>query len=358
MDTPMDSKKIEELLGGEARALLDHQCKTIAKSELHLPGPDFIDRVWVAASDRKPATIGNLARMYNTGRLAGTGYLSILPVDQGIEHSGASSFAPNPQMFDPEYIVKLAIEGGCSAVTSTFGVLGAVARKYAHKIPFMVKINHNEFFSHPNTYDQTLFGSVKQAHEMGAIGIGATIYWGSPESRRQLKEVSEAFYQAHELGMFTVLWCYTRSNGFKVDGKDYHTSADFTGQANHLGVTIQADIIKQKAPTNNGGYNALKGFGKTHPRVYSELTTENLIDLTRWQLVNCYMGRAPLINSGGESKGATDMAEAVKTAVVNKRAGGAGLILGRKAFQRPIKEGAALLNAVQDVYLNKDITIA
>jgi fructose-bisphosphate aldolase, class I len=355
----LDQKRIEELLGGDARSLLDHQCKTISRELLHLPGPDFIDRVWVH-SDRKPAVLGNLARMYNTGRLAGTGYLSILPVDQGIEHSAGASFAPNPSFFDPETIVKLAIEGGCNAVASTFGVLGIVARKYAHKIPFMVKINHNEFFSYPNTYDQTLFGTVKTAFEMGAISLGATIYWGSPESRRQLKEIAEAFAYAHELGMFTVLWCYTRNPAFKTESKDHHTSADFTGQANHLGVTIQADIIKQKMPEGNGGYNdpKLKGFGKTHKAVYEKLTSDHPIDLTRYQVANCYMGRCGLINSGGASSGDTDLAEAVKTAVINKRAGGMGLISGRKAFQRPFKEGVALLQAIQDVYLSKDITIA
>jgi class I fructose-bisphosphate aldolase len=326
---------------------------------LHLPGPDYLDRCFVP-SDRKPAVLGNLARMYNTGRLAGTGYLSILPVDQGIEHSGGASFAPNPMMFDPEGILKLAIEGGCNAVASTYGVLGMMARKYAHKIPFIVKINHNEFFSYPNTYDQTMFGTVKTCFEMGAVGVGATIYWGSAESRRQLKEIAEAFAQAHELGLFTVLWCYVRNPAFKTEVADHATSADFSGQANHLGVTIQSDIIKQKLPTTNGGYNdaRLKGFGKTHKDVYDKLSSPHPIDLTRYQVVNCYMGRIGLINSGGESKGATDLAEAVKTAVINKRAGGMGLISGRKAFQKPLKEGAALLQAIQDVYLNKDITVA
>ncbi len=355
----IDIKRIEELLGADARPLLEHQSKTIPKELLHLPGPDHVDRIWVQ-SDRKPAVLGNLQRMYNTGRLAGTGYLSILPVDQGIEHSAGASFAPNPVMFDPESIVKLAIDGGCNAVASTFGTLGILSRKYAHKIPFMVKINHNEFFSYPNTYDQTMFGKVKTAWDMGAISVGATIYWGSPESRRQLKEVAEAFAEAHELGMFTVLWCYTRNPAFKTETRDHHTSTDFEGQANHLGVTIQADIIKQKMPDGNGGYNdpKLKGFGKTHPKVYSQLSSDNLIDLTRYQVANCYMGRVGLINSGGASSGDSDLAEAVKTAVINKRAGGMGLISGRKAFQRPIKEGAALLQAIQDVYLNKDITIA
>jgi class I fructose-bisphosphate aldolase len=355
----MNYGQIAELLGTDAKSLLEHQSKTISKDVLHLPGPDFIDRVLVH-SDRKPAVLGNLQRIYNTGRLAGTGYTSILPVDQGIEHSAGASFAPNPAFFDPETIIKLAIEGGCSAVASTFGVLGMMARKYAHKIPFMVKLNHNEFFSYPNTYDQTLFGTVKTAHEMGAISVGATIYWGSPESRKQLKEIAEAFAQAHELGMVTVLWCYTRNPAFKTESRDHHTSADFTGQANHLGVTIQADIIKQKMPDGNGGYNdpKLKGFGKTHKKVYEQLTSDHPVDLVRYQVANCYMGRAGLINSGGASSGETDLVEAVRTAVVNKRAGGAGLIAGRKAFQRPFKEGAALLHAIQDVYLCKEVTIA
>ena len=354
----IDTNRIVELLGADARSLLDHKAK-VAKESLHLPGPDFVDRV-LAHSDRLPATLGNFQRILNTGRLAGTGYVSILPVDQGIEHSGAASFSPNPEMFDPAKIVELAIEGGCNCVCSTFGVLGMVARKYAHKIPFMVKLNHNEFFSHPNAYDQNMFGKVKTAWNMGAIAVGATVYWGSAESRRQLQEVSEAFALAHELGMVTVLWCYTRNKAFKTDKADYHAAADFTGQANHLGVTLQADIIKQKAPTNNGGYNdpSLKGFGKTHPKAYTDLVTDHPIDLTRYQLINCYMGRAGLINSGGESKGASDLAEAVYTAVVNKRAGGMGLISGRKAFQRPMKEGAALLQAIQDVYLSKDVTLA
>ncbi len=355
----MDTKRIQELLGADARSLLEHQSKTISSEQLHLPGPDYVDRVFVH-TDRKPPVLGNLQRMFNTGRLGGSGYLSILPVDQGIEHSGGASFAPNPAMFDPENIVKLALEGGCNAVASTYGVLGVLARKYAHKIPFIVKINHNEFFSYPNTYDQTLFGTVKTCFEMGAVGVGATIYWGSSESRRQLKEISEAFAAAHELGMFTVLWCYVRNNAFKTETADHSTSADFTGQANHLGVTIQADIIKQKMPTTNGGYNdpKLKGFGKTHKSVYEKLSSEHPIDLCRYQVANCYMGRIGLINSGGESKGESDLAEAVRTAVINKRAGGMGLISGRKAFQRPIKEGAALLQAIQDVYLSKDVTIA
>jgi class I fructose-bisphosphate aldolase len=298
--------------------------------------------------------------MFDTGRLRGTGYLSILPVDQGIEHSGGASFAPNPAMFDPENIVKLAIEGGCNAVASTFGVLGATARRYAHRIPFIVKLNHNELLSHPNTFDQTMFGTVRQAWDMGAIGVGATIYFGSPESRRQIVEVANAFAQAHELGLFTVLWCYTRSNAFKTETADHHTAADFTGQANHLGVTLEADIIKQKAPTHTGGYNdpKLKGFGKTHKKVYTDLASDNLIDLTRYQVINCYMGRIGLINSGGASSGDSDLQEAVTTAVVNKRAGGMGLISGRKAFQRPFKDGVALLEAIQDVYLCKDVTIA
>jgi class I fructose-bisphosphate aldolase len=355
----MDVAKIQELLGADAKSLLEHQCKTIPQDSLSLPGPDYIDRVFVH-TDRKPAVLGNLARMFNTGRLGGTGYLSILPVDQGIEHSAGASFAPNPAMFDPENIVRLAVEGGCNAVASTFGVLGAVARRWAHKIPFMVKINHNEFFSYPNTYDQTLFGTVQQCFEMGAIGVGATIYWGSPESRRQLSEIAVAFARAHELGLFTVLWCYVRNAAFKTETADQMLAADFTGQANHLGVTIQADIIKQKLPTGNGGYNdpKLKGFGKTSKLVYEKLTTDHPIDLTRYQVANCYMGRIGLINSGGESKGESDLAEAVRTAVINKRAGGMGLISGRKAFQRPLKDGAALLHAIQDVYLAKDVTIA
>jgi class I fructose-bisphosphate aldolase len=349
--------KIKELLGKENEALLTHECKTISKNDIHLPGNDFIDRVW-KDSDRSPNVLRNMASIYNTGRLAGTGYVSILPVDQGIEHSAGASFAPNPIYFDPENIVKLAIEGGCNAVASTFGVLGACARKYAHKIPFIVKINHNEILSYPNKYDQIMYGDIDQAFDMGAAAVGATIYFGSDESTRQIQEVSEAFAYAHELGMVTVLWCYLRNSAFTVKGdKDYHVSADLTGQANHLGVTIQADIIKQKLPENNGGYNALK-FGKTHKDVYAKLTTDNPIDLTRYQIANCYMGRAGLINSGGASSGESDLAEAVKTAVINKRAGGMGLISGRKAFQRPMKDGAALLNAIQDVYLEKEVTIA
>ncbi|HWP82094.1 MAG TPA: class I fructose-bisphosphate aldolase [Bacteroidota bacterium] len=347
--------KIEELLGGEAKSLLEHRCKTIPKESLHLPGPDFVDRVFTL-SDRKAPVLRSLQQLFSTGRLAGTGYLSILPVDQGIEHSAGASFAPNPMYFDPENIVKLAIEGGCNAVASTLGVLGSVARKYAHKIPFILKINHNEFLSYPNTYDQSLFGSVKQAFEMGAVAVGATVYFGSPESRRQIWEISQAFEQAHELGMATILWCYTRNAAFKTKDKDYHVAADLTGQANHLGVTIEADIIKQKLPENNGGYTALN-FGKTHKKVYEELTSDHPIDLTRYQVANCYMGRAGLINSGGPS-GANDVAEAVRTAVINKRAGGMGLISGRKAFQRPMKEGIEILNGIQDVYLSKEVTIA
>ena len=344
-----------ELLGKDAESLLTYKAKVPA-ARLHLPGPDFVDRVF-SQSDRGPAVLRNYQHTMNTGRLAGTGYVSILPVDQGIEHSGGASFAPNPDYFDPENIIKLAIEGGCNAVASTFGVLGAVARKYAHKIPFMLKINHNELMSLPQVPDQTLFTKVQRAFDMGCTSIGATIYWGSPESRRQLQEISEAFSQAHELGLFTVLWCYVRNNAFKTPEKDYHVSADLTGQGNHLGVTIEADIIKQKLPENNGGYNAVK-FGKTSSKVYSDLTTDHPIDLTRYQVMNCYMGRAGLINSGGESKGASDLAEAVRTAVVNKRAGGMGLISGRKAFQKPLREGVQLLNAVQDVYLDKSVTIA
>jgi class I fructose-bisphosphate aldolase len=349
------SKKITELLGKDAENLLAYKAKVPA-SRLHLPGPDFVDRVWIP-SDRTIPVVRNLQALFRSGRLAGTGYLSILPVDQGIEHSAGASFAPNPDYFDPENIVKLAIEGGCNAVASTFGVLGSVARKYAHKIPFIVKINHNEFLSYPNRYDQIMFGTIKEARDMGCVAVGATIYFGSAESTRQIIEVSQAFHAAHELGLATVLWCYLRNTAFKTPEKDYHTSADLTAQANHLGVTIQADIIKQKLPTCNGGYKALK-FGKTHEKVYTELTTDHPIDLCRYQVLNCYAGRAGLINSGGESKGASDLAEAVATAVINKRAGGTGLISGRKAFQRPMKEGAELLNAIQDVYLDPSVTIA
>lgn len=348
---------IEALLGADANALLSHTCKGIPKESILQPGPDYVSRAY-GLSDRHPQVLRSLESLFNHGRLAGTGYLSILPVDQGIEHSGAASFAPNPIYFDGENIVKLAIEGGCNAVASTFGVLGSVARKYAHKIPFIAKINHNEILSYPNTFDQTMYGTVKMAYDMGCAAIGATIYFGSAESRRQIIEVSKAFQEAHELGMATILWCYTRNNAFKTKEKDYHVSADLTGQANHLGVTIEADIIKQKLPENNGGYNAIAGLGKTHKKVYSDLTTDNPIDLTRYQVANCYMGRAGLINSGGASSGESDLAEAVRTAVINKRAGGMGLISGRKAFQRPMKDGVGILNAIQDVYLNSKITIA
>ncbi len=351
----MTIDEIVKLLGTEADYLLKHECKTVPKEMLHLPGPDFVDRIFVP-SDRNPQVLRNLQLLFNTGRLAGTGYLSILPVDQGIEHSAGASFAPNPVYFDPENIVKLAIEGGCNAVASTLGVLGSVARKYAHKIPFILKINHNEFLSYPNTYDQILFASVKQAFDLGAVAIGATIYYGSAESKRQIQEISQAFQYAHELGMVTILWCYLRNSAFKVGDKDYHVAADLTGQANHLGATIEADIIKQKLPENNGGYNALK-FGKTHKKVYEQLTSDHPIDLTRYQVVNNYMGRIGLINSGGPS-GENDFAEAVRTAVINKRAGGMGLISGRKAFQKPMAEGVKLLNAIQDVYLCKDVTVA
>ncbi|MBK9313871.1 MAG: class I fructose-bisphosphate aldolase [Acidobacteria bacterium] len=356
----MNIKEIEKLLGEEGPGLLGHECKTIARDLLHLPGPNFIDRVWLD-SDRPAPVLRSLQSLFDHGRLAGTGYVSILPVDQGIEHSAGASFAPNPIYFDPENIVKLAIEGGCNAVASTLGVLGSCSRKYAHKIPFIVKINHNEFLTYPNKFDQIMFGSVDQAFEMGAAGIGATIYFGSDESARQLQEVSEAFQHAHELGLFTVLWCYLRNPAFKKD-KDYHVSADLTGQANHLGVTIQADIIKQKLPENNGGYNALASkenpYGKTDKRIYTELTSDHPIDLTRYQVANCYMGRSGLINSGGASSGAGDMVEAMKTAIINKRAGGMGLISGRKAFQRPMDEGVKILNTIQDVYLTPEITVA
>ena len=346
---------IQALLGNEADGLLNHTCEGIPRTRLHLPGPDYIDRV-VAIKDRKPGVLRSLQQMFNTGRLAGTGYLSILPVDQGIEHSAGASFAPNPDYFDPENIVKLAIEGGCNAVASTLGVLSSVARGYAHKIPFIVKINHNELLTYPNIHDQTLFASVQQAFDMGAVGIGATIYYGSPESRRQIQEISEAFAYAHELGLCTILWAYLRNNDFKKDGTDYHVSADLTGQANHLAATINADIVKQKMAENNGGYNAIK-FGKTHPKVYSELTTDHPIDLVRYQVANCYMGRAGLINSGGGS-GENDLQQAVRTAVINKRAGGMGLISGRKAFQKSLSEGVQLLNAIQDVYADEAITVA
>lgn len=346
---------IHELLGKDADDLLGHRCQTIAKEQLHLPGPDFVDRIFVP-SDRNPRVLNNLARLFVTGRLAGTGYVSILPVDQGVEHSAGASFAPNPIYFDAENIVKLAIEGGCNAVASTFGVLGAVARRYAHKIPFIVKINHNELLTYPNKHDQILFGTVDRAVEMGAVAVGATIYFGSAEAGRQIVEISEAFSRAHEAGLATILWCYLRNDAFKAD-KDYHLSADLSGQANHLGATIQADILKQKLPVNNGGYNALK-FGKTSPLVYEKLTSPHPIDLCRYQVANGYLGRIGLINSGGESKGAADLADAVRTAIINKRAGGMGLISGRKAFQRPMKEGADLLRKIQDVYLAKDVTVA
>jgi len=346
--------KIKELLGSEADSLLSYKAK-FPKEQLHLPGPDFVDRIF-AQTDRNINVLKNIEWILQTGRLAGTGYVSILPVDQGIEHSAGASFAPNPIYFDPENIVKLAIEGGCNAVASTLGVLGMTARKYAPKIPYIVKINHNELLTYPNKFDQIMFASVEQAYDMGAAAVGATIYFGSEESNNQIIEVSEAFQYAHELGMATVLWCYLRNNAFKSD-KDYHVSADLTGQANHLGVTIEADIIKQKLPENNGGYNSIKGFGKTHKKVYTDLSTDHPIDLTRYQVINNYMGRAGLINSGGAS-GENDFAEAAKTAVINKRAGGMGLISGRKAFQRPMADGVKLLNLIQDVYAEKEITIA
>ncbi|MGH1363968.1 MAG: class I fructose-bisphosphate aldolase [Calditrichia bacterium] len=348
--------KTAELLGKEAESLLGHECKTIDKKHLHLPGSDFVDRVF-ADSDRSINVMRNLQTIYNHGRLANTGYISILPVDQGIEHSAGASFAPNPIYFDPENIVRLAIEGGCNAVASTYGVLSMVARKYAHKIPFIMKINHNELLSYPNTHDQIMFASIDQAYEMGALAVGATIYFGSEDSDRQIQEVSEAFEYAHSLGLVTILWAYTRNSAFKSD-KDYHVSADLTGQANHLAATIGADIVKQKQPENNGGYNSLDNFGKTHPKVYSELSSDHPIDLTRYQVANCYMGRAGLINSGGASGGDSDMAQAVRTAVINKRAGGMGLISGRKAFQRPMKDGVEILNAIQDVFSDDSITIA
>ena len=348
--------EIANLLGAEAESLLGHTCKTIPRDMLHLPGPNYVDRV-VVPKDRKPGVLRAMQSLFNTGRLAGTGYLSILPVDQGVEHSGGASFAPNPIYFDPEKIVELAIEGGCNAVASTLGVLGSVARKYAHKIPFLVKINHNEILSYPNFYDQTLFASVEQAFDMGAVVVGATVYYGSQASRRQIQEVSEAFQLAHGLGMATVLWAYLRNSAFKHEGTDYHTAADLTGQANHLAATIGADIIKQKQAVGNGGYNAIK-FGKTHPKVYEELTSEHPIDLVRYQVANCYMGRVGLINSGGASSGTGDLAQAVRTAVINKRAGGMGMISGRKAFQRPMGEGVELLNAIQDVYLSDQVAVA
>ncbi|HEV3123655.1 MAG TPA: class I fructose-bisphosphate aldolase [Candidatus Dormibacteraeota bacterium] len=354
--TATSLSRLEELLGDSAQLLLKHRCETVTKDQLHLPGPDFVDRIW-AGSDRNVRVLRSLQTLFDNGRLGGTGYLSILPVDQGIEHSAGASFAPNPAYFDGEKIVQLAIAGGCNAVASTFGVLGSVARRYAHRIPFICKLNHNELLTYPNQYDQVMFGNVQQAWELGAVAVGATIYFGSEQSTRQIQEVSEAFHEAHELGMATVLWCYLRNSAFNVNGTDYHLAADLTGQANHLGVTIEADIIKQKLPENNGGFNALK-FGKTSKLVYEKLTTDNPIDLTRYQVINCYMGRSGLINSGGASSGESDLAEAVRTAVINKRAGGMGLITGRKAFQRPTKDGVALLNAVQDVYLMDEVTVA
>jgi len=348
---------LQALLGDDADSLLTHTCKGVPKEQIHEPGPDFLDRVMVQ-TDRSPQVLRNLGALYNHGRLSASGYISILPVDQGIEHSAAASFAPNPMYMDPANIVELAIEGGCNAVATTFGVLGSVSRRYAHRIPFIVKINHNELLTYPNKFDQVMFGSAREAFDLGAAGLGATIYFGSEESTRQLIEVSRAFKEAHDLGMFTVLWCYIRNGAFKIDGVDYSLSADLTGQANHLGVSIEADIIKQKLPENNGGYNALKGYGKTSPLVYDTLTTDHPVDLARWQVANCYLGRIGLINSGGESKGDGDLAAAVRTAVINKRAGGQGLISGRKAFQRPMAEGVELLHAIQDVYLDQSITIA
>ncbi len=348
--------KITDLLGSQADSLLNHSCKTIAKENIVLPTGNFIDQTFLY-SNRSPQVLRSLQQLYGNGRLANTGYMSILPVDQGIEHSAGASFAPNPIYFDGENIIKLAIEGGCNAVASTYGVLGSVARKYAHKIPFIVKINHNEFISYPDKFDQIMFGTIEDAWNMGAVAVGATIYFGAPESNRQIVEVAKAFEHAHKLGMATILWCYTRNSAFKKDGVDYHTAADLSAQANHLGVTIQADIIKQKMSDKNGGYNAV-GHGKTHPKVYSELTTDHPIDLCRYQVAKCYMGKIGLINSGGESKGASDLAEAVTTAVINKRGGGQGLISGRKAFQKPLKEGVELLHTIQDVYLDKTITVA
>lgn len=346
---------LTDLLGHDAEGLLSHECRTINKDRLSLPGPDFVDRV-CSASDRSPRVLRSLQALFNQGRLGGTGFVSILPVDQGIEHSAGASFAPNPDYFDPEQIVRLAIEGGCNAVASTVGVLGAVARRYAHKIPFLVKLNHNELLTYPNSYDQTMFASVRRAYELGAVAVGATIYFGSAESRRQIAEVSAAFEAAHELGLACVLWCYLRNAGFKTD-QDYHVSADLTGQANHLGVTLQADIVKQKQAQNNGGYRAIQ-FGKTSDLVYDQLTSGHPIDLCRYQVANCYMGRVGLINSGGASSGASDLAQAVRTAIINKRAGGMGLISGRKAFQRPMTEGVELLHRIQDVYLDDSITVA
>lgn len=355
------NSKIQEYLGDEANSLLNHTCEGIPKERIHVPGPDYVDRIY-ANSDRNPRVLRNLNSIINHGRLAGTGYMSILPVDQGIEHSAAASFAPNPDYFDPENIVNLAIEGGCNAVASTLGVLGIMSRKYAHKIPFIVKINHNELLSYPNSYDQIMFASVEQAFDMGAVAIGATIYFGSEESNRQIQEISEAFRYAHELGLSTILWCYLRNSAFKIGDDDYHASADLTSQANHLGATIEADIVKQKLPTNNGGFPAMSEeygkFGKTDEKVYTELTTDHPVDLVRWQVANDFMGRVGLINSGGASSGKGDFAQAVRTAVINKRGGGMGLISGRKAFQRPLEDGVRLLNSIQDVYLDEDITVA
>ena len=347
---------IPSLLGDQAESLLEHECKTFPRQSLTLPGPDFVERVF-GPSDRSPQVLRNLGALYSSGRLGGTGYVSILPVDQGIEHSGAASFAPNPDYFDPLKIIELAVEGGCNAVATTFGVLGLASRRYAHRIPFIVKLNHNELLTYPESYDQVMFGSPAAAYDLGAAGVGATVYFGSEQSRRQIGEVSEAFAEAHELGMFTVLWCYLRNPAFKVDGVDYHAAADLTGQANHMGVTIAADVIKQKLPDANGGYRAV-GFGKTHDLVYDRLTSDHPIDLCRYQVANCYMGRVGLINSGGASSGATDLAEAVTTAVINKRAGGTGLISGRKAFQRPMASGIELLEAIQSVYLDPSVTVA
>ena len=357
----MNYTQITDLLGKEAETLFIHTCNTVTKDKLHLPSPNFIDDVFVP-SNRNIQTLRSLQQLHNHGRLSGTGYLSILPVDQGIEHSGGASFAPNPEYFDPENIIKLAVEGGCNAVASTFGVMAATARKWAHKIPFIVKINHNELLSYPNKYDQILFGTVRDAWNIGAVAVGATIYFGSEESDRQIIEIARAFEEAHSLGMATVLWCYVRNNAFKINDVNYEASADLTGQANHLGVTIQADIIKQKLPENNGGYKALNADGKTYgkwdERMYTELSSDHPVDLCRYQVINCYMGRSGLINSGGESKGAADLKDAVRTAVINKRAGGMGMISGRKSFQRPMKDGIALLNAIQDVYIEKEITVA
>lgn len=359
--TGLSTTRLEELLGDDAESLLTHRCETISAAQLQLPGPDFVDRVMLD-TDRSTNVLRNLEWLRHSGRLSGTGYVSILPIDQGIEHSGAASFAPNPMYFDPDNLVRLAIEGGCNAIASTIGALGAVSRRYAHRFAFIVKLNHNELLTYPNEHDQIMFGSVQRAHELGAAGVGATIYFGSPGSHRQIVEVAQAFEEAHSRGMFTVLWCYLRNSAFVIDGKDFHTASDLTGQANHLGVTLQADIIKQKLPERRGGYAAVSAingsYGKTSKLVDERLTTDHPIDMTRWQLANCYMGRAPLINSGGASAGDSDLAEAVRTAVINKRAGGSGLISGRKAFQRPLDEGIALLNAIQDVYLSPEVTIA